>query len=100
MGYTYQTLHPVSLVEGYVKIDQSQQERFLTVKLVSPGQFSLKQTSEVKMLSVCQLYHTPIISFYTTVYHVKPLAFKYFVHLKSVGITFPNQEKCDLNKAR
>lgn len=64
-------------------MEQSQGERFLTARL-RPVQRSLKQTSDVKMLSVCQLHHTLIISPYN-VYHVKPLAFKHFCAFEMCG---------------
>lgn len=50
------------MVEGYVILELSQEERVLTVGLskslysVSPGLFFLLQSSEVKMLPVCQLH--------------------------------------------
>lgn len=84
------TLHLVSM--GAVEHGQKERSRS------SPGQLSLKLTSEVKMLSVCQLHHALIMSSYT-MYHVKPLAFKYFWIISNV-CACPNQEKYDLNKER
>lgn len=86
-GLHLQTQHLVSMEEGYVKMEQSQEEGFFTAwcqSSVSPGQFPLQQTSEVKMLSVCQLHHTLIISSYS-IYHVKPLAFKHFCAFEMCG---------------
>lgn len=63
-GLHLQTPHLISVKEGYVKMEQSQEERCFTgwcQSGVSPGQFPLHKTSEVKMLSVCQLHHTLLL---------------------------------------
>lgn len=54
-------------------MEQSQEDRFLTLQLstVSVQTISLQQTSEVKMLAVCQLHHT----YYFLLHHISHKAF-------------------------
>lgn len=64
-----QTPHLVSVQQGNVALDLRQEDIFCVCMMsasASLGQFPLKQASEVKMLSVCQLHRT----YYFLLYHI------------------------------